>query len=169
LQYSKTFKVNSLEFFNPLYKISVNGEMNFYVVDSMPSGSLAIKVEKINSLISYISSSLTKMIEPKQPLENSDPKSTDLATNAPDKSSEQPNSNNSSDNAAPISAVANSMEDPYQAFLKKISINFSQVVKELAAKNAVSKEEIAEFDIRREKNLEFLINETSTREILGKF
>ena len=42
LQYSKSFKVNSLEFFNPLYKISVNGEMNFYVDDSMPSGSMAI-------------------------------------------------------------------------------------------------------------------------------
>ena len=39
----------------------------------------------------------------------------------------------------------------------------------MAAKNPVSKGDVAVFDIRREKNLEFLINETSIREVLGKF
>jgi hypothetical protein len=33
----------------------------------------------------------------------------------------------------------------------------------------VTKAEIAELDIRREKNLDFVINETSIKEILEKF
>jgi hypothetical protein len=43
------------------------------------------------------------------------------------------------------------------------------VTKELTSKNPLSKDDVAVFDIRREKNIEFLINETPMREILGKF
>jgi hypothetical protein len=33
----------------------------------------------------------------------------------------------------------------------------------------VSKDNVAQFDVRREKNLDFLVNETPMREVLGKF
>jgi hypothetical protein len=36
-------------------------------------------------------------------------------------------------------------------------------------KNQLSKEDLAVFEIRREKNLDFLINETPIREVMGKF
>lgn len=144
-QYSKVVKINSLEFSNPLYKIIVNGEANIFLDDNTPSGSIAVKVEKIDTLISYIATGFVQMVEQKKLPVAAEVQSTDLATNG---------------------LVA---EDSYQVFLKRFADNLSPVAKELAAKNAVSKEEIAEFDVRREKNLEFLINETSIREILGKF
>ncbi len=147
VQYSKTVRVNNLEFSNPLYKIIINGEMSSHNDDNMPSGSLAIKIEKIDSLIGHFTTALNKTLEQKKPAAIPEVQAADL-------------------NAMPNPNVT---EDPYQNFLKRVSANLSAVAKELAAKNAVSKEDIAEFDIRREKNLEFLVNETSTREILGKF
>lgn len=146
-QHSKSMKINNLEFFNPLYKIMINGEMTAFQDDDMPSGSVSVKVEKIDTLINYIIAGFGKIIEQKNPA------STDVS---------QPKTLDISGNAAPT-------EDSYRNFLSKMVINMSVVVKEIAAKNAVSKEDVAAFDIRREKNLEFLINETSTREILGKF
>jgi hypothetical protein len=146
-QHSKSIKINNLEFSNPLYKIMINGEMTAFQDDNMPSGSVSVKVEKIDTLINYIIAGFGKIIEQKIPAP------TDIA---------QPKTLDISDNAMPT-------EDSYRNFLNKMIINMSAVTKELAAKNAVSKEEVAVFDIRREKNLEFLINETSIREILGKF
>ncbi len=142
VQYSKALKINSLEFSNPLYKISVNGETATFPDDSMLSGSAAVKVENVSALIDYISAGFNQMSDQKKV---------------------------SADNSQSLVASGLPNEDSYQNFLKKASANLGSVVKELAAKNAVSKEEIAEFDIRREKNLELLINETSIREILGKF
>jgi hypothetical protein len=144
VQYSKVVKVNSLEFSNPLYKILINGEMSVFQDDSMPSGALTVKVEKIDTLIGYIASGFQQMADKKKPA-TVEIQSIDLANNG-----------------VPT-------EDSYQGFLYKVSANLSPVIKELAAKNAVSKEDLAEFDVRREKNLEFLVNETPIREILGKF
>jgi hypothetical protein len=144
-QYFKLVKINSLEFSNPLFKILVNGEMNTFQDDSMPSGSISVKVEKIDTLLSYLNTGLTQIIEQKKPVTTTEVQSSDLASNG---------------------MLA---EDSYQNFLKRIVANLSPVAKELAAKNVVSKEEVAQFDIRREKNLEFLVNETPLREILGKF
>jgi hypothetical protein len=121
----------------------VNGEMKTFADDSLPSGSMAIKVEKIDNLIGHIATGFNQMAEQKKPAV--EVQTSDLAN----------------------SGVA--VQDSYQDFLRRVSTNLSPVAKELAAKNAVSKEDIAQFDIRREKNLEFLVNETSVREILGKF
>jgi len=143
VQHNKVIKVVNLEFSNPLYKVSMNGEMNALADDNMPSGSLAIKVEKIDSLISHLVLSLSKMTE-KKPL-NTEVQAVDLSGNA------------------------TLTEDAYQGFLQKFSAGLGSVAKEVAAKNAVSKDDVAQFDIRREKNLEFLVNETSIREIFGKF
>ena len=143
-QHNKTIKVTSLEFSNPLYKISINGEMHALADDNMPSGSLAIKVEKIDNLVNHLVISLGQITDQKKPVAT-EVQSVDLAGNGT------------------LTA------DAYQNFLKKFATGLAAVSKEVAAKNAVSKDEVAEFDIRREKNLEFLINETSIREILGKF
>jgi hypothetical protein len=43
------------------------------------------------------------------------------------------------------------------------------VSREISAKNPVTKENIAQFDVRREKNLDYIVNEISIHEILGKF
>jgi hypothetical protein len=137
-------KINNLEFSNPLYKILINGEMNTLADDNMPSGSVTLKVEKIDALIAHISSGFTQMVEQKKPT------STEIQT-------------------SDLTVSGMPAQDSYQDFLKKVAANIGGVSKELAAKNPVSKDDIAEFDIRREKNLEFLVNETSIREILGKF
>jgi len=144
VQYSKVMKINNLEFSNSLYKILINGEMNTLADDNMPSGSVTVKVEKIDALIANISSGFTQMVEQKKPA------STEIQT-------------------SDLTVSGMPTQDSYQDFLKRVAANIGAVSKELAAKNPVSKDDIAEFDIRREKNLEFLVNETSVREILGKF
>jgi hypothetical protein len=144
VQYSKVIKINNLDFSNSLYKILINGEMNTLADDNMPSGSVTVKVEKIDALIAHISSGFTQMVEQKKPA------STEIQT-------------------SDLTVSGMPTQDSYQDFLKRVATNIGAVSKELAAKNPVSKDDIAEFDIRREKNLEFLVNETSIREILGKF
>lgn len=144
LQYSKLIKINNLKFANPLYEIVINGEMHALPDDNLPSGGLSIRIDKVDNLVSQISTGLTQITEKTKPVV--DVQALDLVNT----------------NGAPS-------EDGYQTFLKRISAGLSSVSKELAAKNAVSKEQVAQFDVRREKNLDFLINETTLREILGKF
>lgn len=145
MQHNKAIKITNLEFSNPLYKISMNGEMHAMADDNMPSGSLAIKVEKIDNLINHLVIGLNQLNEQKKPATATEVQAVDLAGNGT------------------LTA------DAYQNFLTKFTTGLSPVFKELAAKNAVSKDDVAQYDIRREKNLEFLVNETPIREILGKF
>jgi len=153
VQYSKVIKVTSLEFSNPLYGISVNGEMSTFQDDDMPSGSLSIKIDKVANLINYVTTGLNQMLEQKKDM------ITQPVTDVPQPVFADTNT------AVPAAPVI----DPYQDFLKKVILGLDPVSKEIAAKNAVSKEDVAVFDLRREKNLEFLVNETPAREILGKF
>ena len=67
------------------------------------------------------------------------------------------------------SVVDVSLQDSYKNFFRRIAINLPAVNREISLKNPVTKEKIAQFDIRREKNLDFIINEISIHEILGKF
>jgi len=146
VQHNKSIKITNLEFSNPLYKINITSDkVEMLSDDNMPSGALAIKVEKIDNLINQLVLHLGKMTEQKAPIASTEVQSVDLAGNG------------------------TLSEDAYQNFLKKFSTGLAAVSKEVAAKNPVSTGDIAEFDVRREKNLEFLINETSVREILGKF
>lgn len=146
VQHNKSIKITNLEFSNPLYKINITSDkVEMLSDDNMPSGALAIKVEKIDNLINQLVLHLGKMTEQKAPIASTEVQSVDLAGNG------------------------TLSEDAYQNFLKKFSTGLAAVSKEVAAKNPVSTGDVAEFDVRREKNLEFLINETSVREILGKF
>jgi len=161
VQYTKTVKFSSFEFSNPLYKITLNGELTFANDDNLPYGSLSFMVDKVDNLISYVSSYINKIVEDKKSAASTD--STDAA---PADVAAQP-----ADVTAPVAAVSNEAltDNSYPDFLNKISLGLMSVTKEIAAKNLVTKDDIAQFDLRREKNLEFVINETPSREILGKF
>jgi len=163
-QHSKTVKITSLEFSNPLYKIMISGEMSSLPDDSLPSGGITIKVEKITNLITQISTNFTQMANKTNSPVIAKPVPTDTAKPA---DSVTTSASVVDDLLKGTSAVP--VEDPYRAFLVRVAANFSAVIKEISAKNAASKDDVAQFDVRREKNLDFLINETSTREILGKF
>lgn len=205
VQYSKVIKINNLEFSNNSYKIFVNGQLNIFQDDDMPSGSVSVKVEKINNVINILSKDLKpkleeasavsssaqdKILDEASAVENNDQaqnlKATPETQLLTDGAMALPTKDISSqDQVSLASTVAKSsleasidniempinpvVEDPYQNFLIRVSDNLDLVSKELASKNAASQEDVAVFDVRREKNLEFLINETSIREILGKF
>jgi hypothetical protein len=144
-EYNKVVKISNLEFTNDLYKISASGELSSFSDDNLPSGGVSVKVEKIDGLIGQLSKGFAQIAEKLKPAADASPVAAELTPPA-----------------APV-------EDPYQVFLSRIVAKMDLITKEIAAKNAVSKDEIAQFDLRREKNLEFLINETSVNEILGKF
>lgn len=171
VQYSKSIKINNLEFSNPLYKILINGQIDSFQDDSMPSGSVTVKIEKSDNLINYIKNGLTQIAEKKKE-EPSTVQSADLNANNSVPS-------NVADTTAPTQTASANVtntasttvaeEDPYQIFLKRFAAGLEPIAKELSAKNQLTKDDVSVFDIRREKNLDFLINETPTREILGKF
>jgi len=145
VQYVHNIKIDSLEFSNPLYKINISGNALSSSDDNYPSGGLTIKIEKIGNLLSQIKNQFVQFAESKK--SGSIPNGTDLSI-------EQSQNNN----------VAN-----YEIFLNNVSQKIVDVANEIAMKNSATKDDIAQFDVRREKNLEFLINEVPVREIVGKF
>lgn len=140
MQYTKTLKIINLSFSNSLYTITANGEMTALADDSMPSGALSIKVENIDNVTKQFVDGFNEMANKPQAVQ-----------------------------ANPTQAEAPANLDVYNDFLRRISANLGNIVKEISAKNAVSKDNVAQFDVRREKNLDFLVNETPMREVLGKF
>lgn len=58
--------------------------------------------------------------------------------------------------------------EKYQAFLRNLDNSLPNLANEIASKNPATKDKNAQLDIRREKNLDFIINETPIYEILGK-
>jgi hypothetical protein len=145
LQYSKTIKINNLRFTNILHEITVNGEVKIFSDDSLPSGGISIKVSKFDDALSQAVTGLKRLAK-KVVVEN-EIKPVDLSG---------------------LSAAAATNNDSYEIFLERIAASLASVSKEVAVKNAVTKDNVAQFDIRREKNLDFLVNETPVREILGK-
>ncbi|MFM7621190.1 MAG: hypothetical protein ACKO47_06275 [Alphaproteobacteria bacterium] len=144
IQSSKVVKINNIEFSNPLYKLLINGQLTILSDDNLPSGGVSFKVENVDNLVNQLVTQLGQMTEqPKVINEN------------------RPN--------AEASVVDTSVQDAYKNFLKRIAINLPSVSREISSKNPVTKENIAQFDIRREKNLDFIVNEISIHEILGKF
>jgi hypothetical protein len=145
VQFVKNIKIDSVEFSNPLYKINISGNATTSSDDNYPSGGITIKVEKIANLLSQLKNQFKQLAESKK--SNSIPSGTELSV-------EQSQSMN----------LGN-----YEIFLNNISLKIVDVANEIAMKNSVTKDEIAQFDVRREKNLEFLVNEVPVREIVGKF
>jgi hypothetical protein len=144
IQSNKIIKINNIEFSNPLYKLLINGQLTIMADDNLPSGGISIKIENVDNLVNHLVTELGQM-----------------ANQTKASNPESPSNDNSSVDVA--------LQDSYKNFLRRIAINLPAVNREISAKNPVSKEKIAQFDVRREKNLDFIINEVSIHEILGKF
>lgn len=151
--YSKAIKVNNFVFSNSLYKITVNGTVNTFQDDSMPSGAITAKIEQVDNLVKFISEGLNQIITQENPAVEFQ------ASELP--ASEIPMGGS-------LDSKSQQTEDPYKHFLKELIANLSSVSKEVAQKNPLSDTNSAVFDLRREKNIEILVNETPMREILGK-
>ncbi len=151
--YSKAIKVNNFVFSNSLYKITVNGTINTFQDDSMPSGAITAKIEQVDNLVKFISEGLNQIITQENPAVEF-------------QASELPVSEIPM--GGTLDTATQQTEDPYKHFLKELITNLSSVSKEVAQKNPLSDANSAVFDLRREKNIEILVNETPMREILGK-
>lgn len=148
LQYNKTIKIANITLSNALYKIVISGNLNGFVDDNALSGNLTVEVQNSSAFIDYIATGLTKLADQKVALATTD------STAAP----------------APLADASNNNAlDAYNNLIKKIALNLKPVATELAAKSGQTKDNDFFFEVKREKNLEFLINNTPIREILGKF
>ena len=146
VQYVQNIKINNVELSNSSYKINVTGDVVNSSDDNYPSGGITVKVEKITNLVTQLRSQFKKLAESKKP---------SVPLNGADLVNDQTQQQNQVQN--------------YDIFLNNISEKLANVSNEISSKNSVSKDEIVQFDVRREKNLEFLVNEVSVREIVGKF
>ena len=145
VQYVQNIKINNVELSNSSYKINVTGDVVNSSDDNYPSGGITVKVEKITNLVTQLRSQFKKLAESKKP---------SVPLNGADLVNDQTQQQNQVQN--------------YDIFLNNISEKLANVSNEISSKNSVSKDEIVQFDVRREKNLEFLVNEVSVREIVGK-
>jgi hypothetical protein len=146
VQYVQNIKINNVEISNDLFKINITGDVVNSSDDNYPSGGITVKVEKISNLVNQLKVEFKKLSEAKKP---------SVPSNGVDLINDQSQQQNQVQN--------------YDIFLNNISDKLSNISTEIALKNSASKDEIAQFDVRREKNLEFLVNEVSVREIVGKF
>jgi len=146
VQYVQNIKINNVELSNSLYKINITGDVVNSSDDNYPSGGITVKVEKITNLVTQLRSQFKKLAESKKP---------SVPLNGADLVNDQTQQQNQVQN--------------YDIFLNNISEKLPNVSSEISSKNSASKDEIVQFDVRREKNLEFLVNEVSVREIVGKF
>ena len=146
VQYVQNIKINNVELSNDLFKINITGDVINSSDDNYPSGGITVKVEKISGLVNQLKAEFKKLSETKKP---------SVPSNGADLINDQSQQQNQVQN--------------YDIFLNNISEKLTDISNEIALKNSASKDEIAQFDVRREKNLEFLVNEVSVREIVGKF
>lgn len=156
-QYSKTLKINNFSITNSHYVVTINGDINLLSDDTMPSGGISLRIEKFSDVINFINLEINKIS--RKAFSDSVNEALPIDVNA----------QTAAPNQAQTSVQDFANDEVYHNFLNRISPNFADVARQLAAKNPVTKDEVAQFDIRREKNLEFLVNETPMREILGKF
>ena len=145
VQYVQNIKINNVELSNASYKINITGDAISASDDNYPSGGITVKVEKIANLVAHLKSQFQRLSQSKK---------LTAPSNGVDLTSEQ---------------AQQGQTQNYDIFLNNISEKLPDVSSEIASKNSVSKDNVAQFDVRREKNLEFLINEVPVREIIGKF
>ncbi len=173
VQYSKTIKVSKMEFSNPIYKISMVGEMKTFVDDDMPSGSLKITINKLDNLVNYVSAAFAKILEQRFPTPIQEVVANSEVKLDPNSIKKIEAVNPAVDKTV-VAQVANEPviiktdRDPYEIFLTSAIANLGSVSKEIAANNPNTKEGQSVFEVKREKNLEFLVNGSSIRELIGK-
>lgn len=144
VQYVHNVKIENFELSNPLYKVNVSGDFSSSSDDNYPSGGITVKIEKIGNLIQQLSTQFKQYAQTKKP-------------NAPTMGIE----------INPDQANSGYIQN-YELFLNNVSTSLPALAVEIASKNSVTKDDVSQFDVRREKNLEFMINEIPVREIVGK-
>jgi len=132
-----SIKINNFELSSNEIKFTANGQIDNFIDDNSPSGSVTLKIDKFSSFNTAISSAVEGI-----------------------KSSIMTKQNKG------LSQQNNAL---YDNFLNKINEKLFLILEEISKKNALTKPETAVLEIRREKNLEFIINETPMREVAGKF
>ena len=145
VQYVQNIKINNVEMSNGSYKINVAGDLVNSADDNYSSGGITVKIEKIANLVDVLKDQFKQLSQSKKPT---------IPSSGVDLASDQSQQNQTQN---------------YDIFLSNISEKLGVVSTEIALKNLASKDDVAQFDVRREKNLEFLINEVPVREIIGKF
>lgn len=141
VKYNKSFKINKIEITNSHFNLSINGKVNNFKDDIKPYGYATIEINNSESFVKYLKTNLEKIA----------------------------NNNESKLESFDVSSEQNISQDTYSNFLKKISSNLDVVLSEIANKNQLSDNNKLILELRREKNLDFVINETPIREILGRF
>lgn len=139
--YNKSYKINRLELKSESFSIIVNGQLEQPKDDTNMSGFATVKIKMVDKFVEFVQSSFR-----------------DIAT--------QNDTKIQSFDASYNTAI---VKNAYASFLSVVSDNLPAVTTDIAAKNQLSQNQTAVFDIRREKNLDIVINETPIREIVGRF
>jgi hypothetical protein len=151
--YNVTLTLQNLEFFNSLYKISLNGSVYTYAEDNLPSGLLSLRLENFDNLINSINESMDEMT----------------------KVAETKKLSLSPDNDLPNEEITNSItannSEPREELNNDVPQELITFIKDLANKNAASQENVLIFDFKREKGDGFnlLINEEPLAQIMMEF
>ena len=132
-----SIKINNFELSSNEIKFTANGQIDNFIDDNSPSGSVTLKIDKFQSFNTAISSAVEG-----------------IKSNITIKQNK---------------GLSQQNNVPYDNFLNKINEKLFLILEEISRKNALAKPETAVLEIRREKNLEFIINETPMREVAGKF
>jgi hypothetical protein len=189
--YNKITHINNFRFNNQFYTILINGKTHSSDDDTMPSGAITVTVENMHHLSNHLEVGLTKISNAQISHEQS---AEDRLPNLGQKLIETLEDTQIGEEEPPLTlqALVPELEDsemlvdsqqeeqiedsiapevartPYQTFLDNITNNLLAISTEIAQKNQLTEGDSAVFDVRREKNIEILINETPMREILGK-
>lgn len=184
-------KINNILISNPEFEIAANGSLTLDPDDATPFGGLTIKVNNLQNVLNNFEGSFgqlivgaekyTDIIKPK--IEFSDPSK--LPTNAsepaiPSQNDQKPKPPlGQNAQIVPVPSDSQSIQDAsqqpsynmgdyYTQFFIQFSDRYRNVIQDIAMKNSVSKDNVAQFDIRREKNLQFLVNDTPVSEVMGR-
>lgn len=191
----QNLKINNISLSNSKFEIAVNGSLTKTPDDALPSGGLTVKVTNFqdaldnfeNDFGSLISSAekYVDIAKPKLELPNGTKDSQKSVETLPiQDNAKQPTTPQAQqpvvqpatgevgkmvpqeDQSAQITY---NMSDYYTQFFSQFAVKYRPIISEIGFKNSVSKDNVVQFDIRREKNLEFLVNDTPVRDIVGRF
>jgi serine protease inhibitor ecotin len=178
-QYNKNFKINLIEISNQNFKISIMGSVDQFQDDSMLSGFASIKIQKLDNLVSYLKSEFKNISQAiKSTVKDSSDASQAMQANSSDGQNISVDQNAQVINGTAENKQANSLDQDrggdysllqYSKSLDQIIENMEKVSQEISSKNQLSQNGDCVLDIKRERNLELIINDISVREILGKF
>jgi hypothetical protein len=173
----ESLKINNIEIFSPLYKLSFNGQINSFPKKDLPIGSVSLRIEKLDNILIYLKKYLAELgfssysgqnIEVDKNLNNSD-NGVVLAEeeSAVDEEGSVLLRTMSQDE---VSDLNGQLEEDSEA--KEINIeaepkiDITDAIRNLSKKNLATNEEIAIFDFRKEKDLALVVNEISLIDII---